>query len=378
MKKLLIILGFIFTLYNFNYAQINVSLPDTTFNQTSDTLKIPINVVNFNDVGAISLEIKYDTTAMTFDTAEDNIGHGTFIANATGGIIYISWFDINPVSISNGALLNLIFNGVKTNSSLQFLTSSCEIANSVGTPQSVTYKNGSVSLQVLPVTFGGTVWLDSNGNGIKDPGEKGVQWITVDLWNGSNNQWMKWTLTDSAGHFSFPGLAPGKYFVDYILVGYNKSYQFCPANVGNDPTVYSHAILENDSVAKTIAVSVTSGESYNYANAGLELKGVTAVNNVMNNNSNPTEYSLMQNYPNPFNPSTTITYDIPQSGYVSLKVYDILGNEVATLVNGYKSAGEYRQVFNMNNAGRSIASGIYFYRLESGNFVSVRKMILTK
>ena len=378
MKKIVLILAFILTAYNFNYAQMNINLPDTAFNQTSDTLKIPMSVVSFNNVGAISMEIQYDTTAMTFDTAEDNIGHGTFIANAASGIIYISWFDINPVSISNGNLLNLIFTGVKANSSLQFLTPNCEIANSVGTPQSVTYKNGSVSLQTLPVTFGGTVWLDSNQNGIKDPGEKGVQWITVDLWNGSNNQWMKWALTDSTGHFSFPGLAPGKYFVDYILVGYNKNYQFCTANVGNDPSVNSHAILENDTVAKTTAVTVGSGEIYNLANAGLQLKGVTEVNNVTNKNSNPTEYSLMQNFPNPFNPSTTITYDIPQSGFVSLKVYDILGNEIATLVNGYKSAGEYRQVFNMNNAGRSIASGIYIYRLESGNYVSVRKMILTK
>ncbi len=80
----------------------------------------------------------------------------------------------------------------------------------------------------------------------------------------------------------------------------------------------------------------------------------------------PTEFILYQNYPNPFNPNTVISYQLPVSGNVSLKVYDVLGNEVVTLVDEYKSAGSYEIEFNtMSNSGesRNLASGIYFYQL---------------
>lgn len=91
-------------------------------------------------------------------------------------------------------------------------------------------------------------------------------------------------------------------------------------------------------------------------------------------NAIPNNYSLDNNYPNPFNPTTTITFAIPQQEYVSLKVYDVLGKEVATLVNGIKSSGKYSVSFN----GRDLASGIYFYTLKAGNFSQTNKMMLVK
>jgi len=87
-----------------------------------------------------------------------------------------------------------------------------------------------------------------------------------------------------------------------------------------------------------------------------------------------TTFALEQNYPNPFNPATIINYQIPVEGQVSLKVYDMLGNEVATLVNEIKTAGEHQIEFN---AG-AISSGIYFYRLQSGNFIETKRMMLMK
>jgi 5'-nucleotidase len=88
----------------------------------------------------------------------------------------------------------------------------------------------------------------------------------------------------------------------------------------------------------------------------------------------PTEFTLEQNYPNPFNPSTTISYSIPQAGNVELKVYDILGNEVATLVNETKSPGNYTTNLNAS----SFASGVYIYTLRTNNFVQTKKMMLLK
>lgn len=88
----------------------------------------------------------------------------------------------------------------------------------------------------------------------------------------------------------------------------------------------------------------------------------------------PIELKLDQNYPNPFNPSTTINYEVPIAGKVSIKVYSVLGNEVAQLANEYQQAGMHAVQFQ----GKTLSSGAYFYKLQSGDFVKIRKMVLMK
>lgn len=88
----------------------------------------------------------------------------------------------------------------------------------------------------------------------------------------------------------------------------------------------------------------------------------------------PATFGLNQNYPNPFNPATTIEYSIPEVTYVSLKVYDITGKQVAVLAEGLKSAGEYKETFNADN----LSSGIYFYELRTGENIATKKMMLLK
>ncbi|MDH3269462.1 MAG: T9SS type A sorting domain-containing protein [Ignavibacteria bacterium] len=88
----------------------------------------------------------------------------------------------------------------------------------------------------------------------------------------------------------------------------------------------------------------------------------------------PSEFALYQNYPNPFNPSTTIKYQLPQSGKVTLKVYDILGEEIRTLVNEGKAAGNYEVNFDAS----VLKSGVYFYSLQTESFRDTKKMILIK
>jgi hypothetical protein len=108
---------------------------------------------------------------------------------------------------------------------------------------------------------------------------------------------------------------------------------------------------------------------------------------VETSNNYPTEFQLFQNYPNPFNPSTKIKFTIPtppvssplvkgrtKEGFVTLKVYDILGNEIAILVNEFKPAGSYEVEFDASD----LPSGIYMYQLKSESFVQTRKMILMK
>jgi hypothetical protein len=88
----------------------------------------------------------------------------------------------------------------------------------------------------------------------------------------------------------------------------------------------------------------------------------------------PTGFSLEQNYPNPFNPTTIISYQLPAYSNVILKVYDLLGREVATLVSENKPAGNYKVEFNANK----IVSGIYFYTMQAGTFVQTKKLMLLK
>ena len=97
------------------------------------------------------------------------------------------------------------------------------------------------------------------------------------------------------------------------------------------------------------------------------------------NPKQPNSFLLSHNYPNPFNPATTITYQIPQTEFVTLKVYDILGKEIATLVNEEKPAGSYEVEFNSHSGEvRNLTSGIYFYQIKAGEYSETKKMILLK
>ncbi len=106
----------------------------------------------------------------------------------------------------------------------------------------------------------------------------------------------------------------------------------------------------------------------------IEVKPDSVIVRIKNQNEVQSEFTLFQNYPNPFNPSTTITYSIQKQSNVSLKIYDLLGNEVANLINEEKSPGTYKIKFNGNN----LTSGVYFYRLQSDSFSDTKKFILMK
>lgn len=124
----------------------------------------------------------------------------------------------------------------------------------------------------------------------------------------------------------------------------------------------------NDFVSASVGWSGGGNDSlYKYTGIPLPVEEVS-------NSTQPEQFSLEQNYPNPFNPSTKIEFRIADFGFVSLTVYDVLGNEVATLVNEEKPAGTYEVKFDAFR----LSSGIYFYVLQSGNFVETRKMILIR
>jgi len=110
----------------------------------------------------------------------------------------------------------------------------------------------------------------------------------------------------------------------------------------------------------------------------LEVKKIDLVD-VKTNEEIPNQYSLSQNYPNPFNPTTIINFTLPEQSSVSLKIYDVLGREVRTLLNSEQAPGAYRVAWDgKNNFGTKVASGTYIYRIKAGDFIQSRKMILLK
>src|SRR3990172_1625793 len=148
-----------------------------------------------------------------------------------------------------------------------------------------------------------------------------------------------------------------------VLNDYNSLYSACIVSAWQPPSgpkagimVYAANNLKSyaDSIFRSLAIPATNVDNSE--------KGI------------PQEFALMQNYPNPFNPSTTIEYQITEYGLVSIKIFDVLGKEVRTLVNEEKSPGIYKVSFDASN----LASGIYLYQLQTSGYISSKKMLLVR
>src|SRR3990172_4182715 len=149
---------------------------------------------------------------------------------------------------------------------------------------------------------------------------------------------------------------------DFIKIGYRdgagsstaeKEYSFIDQNVF--PGNYSYRLKQ-----------INFNGTFNYSN---EIEVLVAPS---------LEYSLFQNYPNPFNPTTFIGYSIPQAVHVKLSVYNVLGSEIDILVDEFQEAGSYSKEFSNVQNGLNLTNGVYFYKLEAGNFTATKKFILMK
>jgi len=214
---------------------------------------------------------------------------------------------------------------------------------------------------------------------------------------GVNYEFMEFQVTDSAGPFkvtqpdttitwnsNIPQIVtwdvantnsgPVNSQVVNIRLSTDAGFSFSTiliSNTSNDGSqiVTLPAINNNQS---RIKIEAADNIFFDISNNNFTLSNLISVGSI--NSGIPDDYLLAQNYPNPFNPVTKINYQLPVANFVSLKVYDVLGNEVATLVNQKQNAGYYTTEFD----GKVFASGIYFYELNTGNFVQSRKMLLIK
>ena len=141
--------------------------------------------------------------------------------------------------------------------------------------------------------------------------------------------------------------------------------QFSGTGAGSTSSIY---MFPADSLNHTVGYCNIGTKLYKTGTGGV----VTGIGNI--SNEIPESFSLFQNYPNPFNPTTNIKYDLPTSNLVTLKVYDVNGKKIETLVNENQNAGSYSVLFNAVN----YPSGVYFYKLEAGSFSETRKMVLLK
>jgi hypothetical protein len=156
-------------------------------------------------------------------------------------------------------------------------------------------------------------------------------------------------------------------------IGISKTYTAYYTGGSNDLIA-----IGNDDYL-TVGEGKVAGDAMSMWNAIMTRKGgaLTVITEVEDNEllfSQPTYYKLYQNYPNPFNPLTKIRFSIPSSGNITLKIFDILGREVKTLLSESKPTGTYEVSFD----GGELASGIYFYQLRSGDFIQTKKMMLLK
>jgi subtilisin family serine protease len=148
-----------------------------------------------------------------------------------------------------------------------------------------------------------------------------------------------------------------------------QSYKASP---GPYSLIVKQKILQGVDPKPSLQNITVSGGRLNLNNSALLIQNITAMNN--ENGTVPSLFRLYQNYPNPFNPSTIISFDMPKDGYASLKIFNTLGQEVASLVDGNIKAGSYQKAFNAVN----LPSGVYFYKLTTESFSDVRKMTLVK
>lgn len=205
------------------------------------------------------------------------------------------------------------------------------------------------------------------------------QWINVYRLNGNaGDKWIMWDYSHTGdGPFE---MARINFITDTLLFGIESKLMEIIYFFTNDSTDTTGLVRKHEQLLKGIGLYIMIAAELDaqiYLQGAVIdgiLYGDTTVVNVEDDYATVIHFELKQNYPNPFNPSTTIKYEIPERCSVSIKVYDVLGNEVAMLVNEDKQAGAYEVEFD----GSALTSGIYFYQLKAGEFVATKKMILLK
>jgi hypothetical protein len=223
-------------------------------------------------------------------------------------------------------------------------------------------KRTNVVSPVHCIILNGTMMMAGSENGIYETGMNGPRSNVTGPFSANFSE--SWYQSMTMGPLSNP--------TPVFIGSQGKGLVYYSYNAGAHCDDKSTGLKANGSVNALVYVGqyLIAG-----TNNGLWQRKISELTGVETNNSLlPSSYCLNQNYPNPFNPTTTISYQLPAYSHVKLNVYDILGREVATIVNNNQPAGNYKVEFNADK----LVSGVYFYQLKSGNFSQTKKFILMK
>lgn len=273
------------------------------------------------------------------------------------------------------------------------------------------------SSDTVPLSDGKN-YTTGSGTSYATPIAAGIGALLKSCWPHLTNSQMRKIILETGDSTSAPtnnrgwGLISAKRVISYPnLSSSGSTYQinkiFIDANGVNTATVKLNYKIGNTAAFQIVSMTYDGSLKYNYSlpvsgngdvvefyftynNNGGSIVREPAVKNykflygnllisgIDDNKTEtlPVQFSLKQNYPNPFNPSTVISYELPAAKHVTLKVFDLLGREVATLVDGYQQAGKYNTQFSTLNS--KLSSAVYLYRLQTGDFSATKKMLLIK
>ena len=264
--------------------------------------------------------------------------------------------------------------------------------------------DGLVSNQVSSIAIDGegNKWIGTSGGGVSK--FDGTDWTTYTDQDGlggsdvvdiaAEDNGVVWFATKRGGISKFDGTNWKTFKYEDVLDAYlNYVTSIVIDDEGNKwfgsvygvykydgtswTTYHTESGLINDGVYST-AIDV-DGNIWFGTGGGVSMLKPETSTTVKDENEIPVEFALHQNYPNPFNPTTTIEYSLPKRSQVTLKIFNILGQRVRTLIDESKSIGEYSMQWDgMNDEGISMSSGIYFYHLQAGKFSQTRKMLLLR
>lgn len=301
------------------------------------------------------------------------------------GRVWVSWCDSRNDPTNN--MLTEQYGAVSTDGGLTF--TNFKIGNQNFNPTSVKISQGGGQAQYMgdyQSISGSTItfpFYSGQNNSrqdfttyLPDYGISFAKAVDSVNQNGSNTNTLNIPMNGPySGTVTFtqtisPSPSPGTITINYspnnapVLTG-------SPTSLGM--TIIASATVPMQMYTVTVTGAETGGPRTHTRTFNVLVGNFTGIQN--NSNEAPVSYNLFQNYPNPFNPSTVIYYSVPKQTMVSLKVYDILGREIEKLVdNQLRPAGEYSVTFNANN----LPSGVYYYKMQAGEYSDVRKMMLIK
>jgi hypothetical protein len=402
-----------------------VSLPSIEANPNT-SVSFPLTVTNLS-VGSANIDLTYDPAVLTFVDLTNSAGDGAAANVVSPGLLRIAYFEADP-AFTTGTLFNLNFTYSGGTSELAFVQANTSFTDELGAVfSSFDYVDGAVTeisaqgpvfTDVMPdvsVNENDTLTFDYNATDVNGDTivyalvapapagatidaatgvftwvptfeQAGIYNIVVSASDGTNtvvdtavvtvvnvNRNPVFETVLDADSVFFP--IPGNFTFQYTATDPDgDNLTFALLGTETKATITAAGLLTytaNDTLdIDTLTVVVTDG----LGGADTTVTILSSYSEVITPGVLPSEFALDQNYPNPFNPSTAIRFQLPRESHVTLKVYNLLGEQVGSIVNEYLPAGYHEYKFDASN----LSTGVYLYRIEAGDFISTKKMALIK